>query len=82
VAVAFRQGDKWSYCVVNNGDTGKKISFVNMDNYPGTLNRYVYDEANVPTDNQVIKSDGTVIADGRVITDAIAPRSFVIYTNK
>lgn len=82
VAVAFRQGEQWSYCVVNNGDEAKQVSFVNMDNYPGTLNRYVYDEANVPTDNQVIGSNGSVQADGRVITDTIAPRTFVIYTNK
>ena len=82
VAVAFRQGDKWSYCVVNNGDEAKKVSFVNMDNYPGELTRYVYDEANVPTDNQVIGANGTVTADGRVITDTVEGRTFVIYTNK
>ena len=82
VAVAFRQGEKWSYCIVNNGDVGKKVSFVNMDSYPGELTRYVYDEANVPTDNQVIGASGKVTADGRVITDTIAPRSFVVYTNK
>ena len=82
VAVAFRQGDKWSYCVVNNGDEAKKVSFVNMDNFPGELTRYVYDEANVPTDNQVIGASGEVTADGRVITDTVSPRSFVIYTNK
>lgn len=82
VAVAFRQGDKWSYCVVNNGDEAKKVSFVNMDNYPGALNRYVYDEANVPTDNQVIGTNGSVTADGRVITDTVEGRTFVIYTNK
>ena len=82
VAVAFRQGDKWSYCVVNNGDEAKKVSFVNMDNYPGELTRYVYDEANVPTDNQVIGASGSVTADGRVITDVVEGRTFVIYTNK
>ena len=82
VAVAFRQGDKWSYCVVNNGDEAKKVSFVNMDNYPGELTRYVYDEANVPTDNQVIGASGKVEADGRVITDTVEGRTFVIYTNK
>lgn len=82
VAVAFRQGDKWSYCVVNNGDEAKKVSFVNMDNYPGELTRYVYDEANVPTDNQVVGASGSVEADGRVITDTVEPRTFVIYTNK
>ena len=82
VAVAFRQREKWSYCIVNNGDEAKKVSFVNMDNFPGELTRYVYDEANVPTDNQVIGASGKVTADGRVITDTIAPRSFVVYTNK
>ena len=82
VAVAFRQGDKWSYCVVNNGDEAKKVSFVNMDNFPGELTRYVYDEANVPTDNQVIGESGSVTADGRVITDTVEGRTFAIYTNK
>ena len=82
VAVAFRQGDKWSYCVVNNSDEAKKVSFVNMDNYPGELTRYVYDEANVPTDNQVIGESGSVTADGRVITDTVEGRTFAIYTNK
>ena len=82
VAVAFRQGDKWSYCIVNNSDEAKKVSFVNMDNFPSELTRYVYDEANVPTDNQVIGSSGTVEADGRVITDTVEGRTFVIYTNK
>ena len=82
VAVAFRQGEKWNYCVVNNGDTEKKVSFVNMDIYPGQLSRYVYNEAAVPTDNQVIESNGIVEADGRVITDVIAPRTFTVYTNK
>ena len=82
VAVAFRQGDEWSYCVVNNGDEAKKVSFVNMDSFPGELTRYVYDEANVPTDNQVIGASGTVTADGRVITDTVEGRTFAIYTNK
>ena len=43
---------------------------------------HVYDEANVPTDNQVITTDKTVSADGRVISDTVKARSFVIYTNK
>lgn len=82
VAVAFKQGDKWSYAIVNNGLTAKKVAFVNYDSYPSSLNRYVYDEANVPTDNQVISSNGSVTANGRVIADTIQARSFVIYTNK
>ena len=82
VAVAFRQGTNWSYAVVNNSDEGKKVSFVNYDAYPASLNRYVYDEANVPTDNKVIATDKTVTADGRVISDSVGARSFVIYTNK
>ena len=82
VAVAFRQGDKWSYAIVNNSDVDKKVAFVNYDVYPASLNRYVYDEANVPTDNQVIATDKTVSADGRVISDTVKARSFVIYTNK
>ena len=82
VAVAFRQGTKWSYAVVNNGTTPKKVAFANKDTHPTSLARYVYDEANVPTNNQVIPSNGTVTADGRVVSDTIAPRTFVIYTSK
>ena len=82
VAVAFRQGEKWSYAIVNNSDVDKSVAFVNYDAYPASLNRYVYDEANVPVDNQVIATDKTVAADGRVISDTVKARSFVIYTNK
>ena len=82
VAVAFRSGDKWSYAIVNNGFADKKVAFVNLDSYPSTLSRYVYDEANVPTDNNVIATNGTAQADGRVIADTVKARSFVIYTNK
>ncbi len=82
VAVAFRKGDKWSYAIVNNSDVDKKVAFVNYDNYPTSLNRFVYDEANIPTDNQVIATDKTVEADGRVISDTVKARSFAIYTCK
>ena len=82
VAVAFRQGDKWSYAIVNNSDVDKSVAFVNYDKYPSALSRYVYDEANVPTDNQVIGADMTVTANGRVISDTVKARSFVVYTNK
>ncbi|MBQ9710289.1 MAG: hypothetical protein IJV67_06690 [Clostridia bacterium] len=82
VAVAFRKGDKWSYAIVNNGFSEKKVAFVNLDSYPATLSRYEYDEANVPTDNNVIAANGSVTADGRVIADTVKGRSFVIYTNK
>jgi hypothetical protein len=82
VAVAFRSGDKWSYAIVNNGFADKKVAFVNLDSYPSTLSRYVYDEANVPTDNNVIATNGSAQADGRVIADTVKARSFVIYTNK
>lgn len=82
VGTAFRNGNEWSYCVVNNGDEDKKVSFVNLDGAPETLNRYVYDEKNVPTDNKVIASDLTLAADGRVLSDTVKARSFVIYTNK
>lgn len=82
VGVAFKNGSEWSYCVVNNGDSDKKVSFVNYDAYPASLDRYVYDEAAVPTDNKVIPSDGSLSADGRVLSDTVKARSFVVYTNK
>ena len=82
VAVAFRQGDKWSYAIVNNGDIDKQVAFANYNAYPAEMSRYVYDEANVPTDNQVIGANGTVTAEGRVLSDTVKARSFVIYTNK
>ncbi len=82
VGTAFRNGDKWSYCVVNNGDDDKKVSFLNRDGAPEKLNRYVYDEKNVPTDNKVIAANGEAVADGRVISDTVKARSFAVYTNK
>ena len=82
VATAFRRGDQWTYCVVNNGDVSKQISFLNRTKFPSEMARYVYDEANVPTDNKVIPSNGKVTADGRVLTDTVGPRSFVVYTDK
>lgn len=82
VAVAFGNGDKWSYCVVNNADASKKIAFVNRAGKPVTLNRYIYDENNVPTDNKVISSDGIITAEERVLSDNIPAFSFAIYTNK
>ncbi len=82
VAVAFGSGDKWSYCLVNNGDVAKKVSFVNYNQAPDRLSTFVYDESAVPTDNKVIAASGNVQADGRVISQAIAPRSFVILTNR
>ncbi len=83
VGVAFRRADgKWSYCVVNNGETDKKVAFVNYDSYPESLNRYVYEEAAVPTDNKVIGSNGTMTADGRVLSDVVPARSFAVYTDK
>ena len=44
------------------------------------MKRYVYDQNNVPTDNKVIASNGTVTPDGRVLTDTLAPLTFTIYT--
>lgn len=82
VGVAFKNGKEWSYFVVNNGDEDKKVSFVNLDGAPETLNRYVYDEKNVPTDNKVIATDGECVADGRVLSDTVKARSIVVYTNK
>lgn len=82
VAVAFRDGKEWSYAIVNNGDTDKTVGFVNYDSYPTALSRYEYDEANVPTDNKVIGASGELTANGRVISDTVKARSFVIYTNK
>ena len=67
---------------MNNGETDKKVAFVNYDSYPESLNRYVYEEAAVPTDNKVIGSNGTMTADGRVLSDVVPARSFAVYTDK
>lgn len=82
VAVAFGKEDKWSYCVVNNGETDKQIAFVNRAGKPTKLNRYVYEESSVPDDNQVIGSDLELTSDGRVLSDALPSYSFAVYTNR
>ncbi len=83
ISVAFKRNDgKWSYLVINNGETDKKVSFLNRDAYPTELARYVYDENDVPTDNKVIGASGSVTADGRVLTDTVKAGTFVVYTDK
>ncbi len=81
VAVGFKSGEDWTYLVVNDSETeSKKISFLNNARFPGAMKRYVYDQNNVPTDNKVIASNGTVTPDGRVLTDMLAPLTFTVYT--
>ena len=81
VAVALRSGDDWTYLVVNDSETeSKEVSFLNHTKFPGAMKRYVYDQNNVPTDNKVIASNGTVTPDGRVLTDTLAPLTFTVYT--
>ena len=81
VAVGFKSGEDWTYLVVNDSETeSKKISFLNNARFPGAMKRYVYDQNNVPTDNKVIASNGTVTPDGRVLTDTLAPLTFTVYT--
>ena len=79
VAAAFRNGDNWSYCVVNDGDTAKKISFLNNTAFKTEFDKYVYDIIAVPTDNKVIASSGKLNADGRVLTDNVPAGCFIVY---
>lgn len=81
VAVAFRAENQWTYLVINDSATdSKKVSFLNNTKFPETMNRYVYSANNVPTNNKVIASNGSVTADGRVITDVLGPMSCTVYT--
>lgn len=80
VALALRSPEgKWSYFVVNDGSEDIKVSFLNNTKFPEMMKKYVYDEANVPTNNEVIGSSGTFTAQGRVLTDTIGKRTFVVY---
>lgn len=82
VGVAFRNGKDWTYLVVNDSQTEtKKISFLNNTAFPNNMEKYVYEVANAPTDNKVIPASGIMQADGRVLTDTIAPQSCIVYTN-
>ena len=82
IGVAFRtEDDRWTYMVVNNSDEEKKVSFLNNTLFPANMQRYTYDTAAVPSDNEVLKSDGSVTANGRVLTDTLKPQSFIVYTD-
>ena len=81
-ATAFRQGDKWTYLIVNDGDVSKSISFVNDTKFPDIMKKYVFLESDIPTDNNVIPSSGTVEADGRVLTQEIPGRSVIVFSSK
>ena len=80
VAVAFRRGDNWSYLTVNNSNESKKVSFLNNTKFPQNMEKYIYLENSVPSDNKVISGSGNVTPDGRVLTENIPARSFVLYT--
>lgn len=82
VATAFRKGDDWSYLVVNHSYESKKVSFLNMTKFPSKMNKYAYLENSVPTDNRVIESSGAVFPDGRVLTETIPGRSFILFTTR
>ncbi|HEY8390257.1 MAG TPA: hypothetical protein VIL26_04830 [Clostridia bacterium] len=81
-ATAFRQGDKWTYLIVNDGDESKTVSFVNDTKFPTKMEKYVFLESDIPTDNNVIPSSGTVEADGRVLTQQIPERSVIVFSSK
>lgn len=81
VAAAFRTADgKWSYLAANADTVSRKISFLNETKFPSSLKKYVYNESAVPDDNRVIASSETVAANGRVLSDTVGPRSFVVYS--
>lgn len=82
VGVAFRSGDKWTYLISNDSTTSKKISFLNNTKFPSEMNKYLYDENDVPTNNKVIASSGKLACDGRVLTDTIPGKSFIVYSNR
>ena len=82
VAVAFRNGDKWTYLIINDSKTkSKKFSFLNNTKFPMQLEKYVYEVNNAPTNNIAIPSSGSVTTNGRVLTDTITPHSIIVYSN-
>ena len=82
VAVAFRNGDKWTYLIINDSKTeSKKFSFLNNTKFPMQLEKYVYEVNNAPTNNIAIPSSGSVTPNGRVLTDTITPHSIIVYSN-
>ena len=80
MAVAFSDGENWTYCVVNTAESEKEVSFLNRNLFPQHMARYVYDMNNVPTDNRVIGANGWLGCDGRVLTDTLPAQSFTVYT--
>ena len=82
VAVALKTEEgKWTYLVVNDSADTKNIAFVNNTKFPASLNRYVYELGNVPTDGKQIQSDKTVTADGRVVSDRLGGMTFAVYSD-
>ena len=82
VAVALKTAEgKWTYLVVNDSAETKNIAFVNNTKFPASLNRYVYELGNVPTDGKQIQSNKTVTADGRVVSDRLGGMTFAVYSD-
>ena len=81
MGIALKAADgNWTYLLTNSAAEAKQVSFLNNTKFPATMYKYVYDERNVPNDNKVIATSGTVEADGRVLSDTVGARCFVLYT--
>ena len=82
-AFALRSADdKWSYFVTNDSDSAISVSFLNETLFPETMDKYVYVESDVPTDGKQIGASDTIPANGRVLTDSIPARGFVVYSDR
>ena len=46
------------------------------------MDKYVYVESDVPTDGKQIGASDTIPANGRVLTDSIPARGFVVYSDR
>ena len=53
-----------------------------MTKFPTKMYKYAYLENSVPTDNKVIESSGEVLPNGRVLTESIPGRSFILFTTR
>ncbi|MFA5659193.1 MAG: hypothetical protein WC900_07905 [Oscillospiraceae bacterium] len=80
IAIALRHENDWTYLVVNDSTEAKKISFLNNTKFPDTMDKYLYNQNDVPENNNLIESSGKINADGRVLTDTLLPMSFTVYT--
>ena len=72
---------EWTYLITNNTGSEQKLSVVNTAKGPKTLTSYLFEESTLPKDAGIIRSNGQIAVQDKVIPVVIPAQSFLVLTN-